>query len=590
MPKICGVPGCVSGKYEDDRRRKELGLRPISLFAVPKSEDRFKVWKNALKYNLKKTHYICQLHFPDESIQKDDIFKLPDGTISLIPRDHWRLHNDAVPLLLDQPSDQDKNNNVSTMDSIMEYGSTVESLGQLQEKSLSLDLVATSATDSLQMECDDIAENITVHDTPPYSIDDLKCNLRLLLLPEFWAWNQEGSDIIFTYLDRLDFSVRLHLVVHQDLSIHIRSISNTMIDLKDTVKSTAEILSYMKTMENLTVCKGTDIENERRDRLCTGVLDDTESYKNVVQRPRCVRCRRLRKKLLKRKKKIDLKKKYEESKKAAQLERRKNLRLLQKMRVMKANIDRLQAECAAVNSSILEEKISIFPDAQQEAIRACFEASKIKSSYRRRYTVKWIYECLLMRIKNSALYEHLRDRQILPLPCRKTLNRYIQKISSSTYGFHDAVFEGLRRKGSQMDKSSKRGVLLIDEMKLSEAISFDRKTMKFGGFVDLGKYTPENQKATRADHALVFMFQPFRGRWVQALGCFLSKDSVSSAVLHKLILECVILLGNSGFHVDAVTTDGAQWNRGVWNIFGIDENNLSCLHPCDENERHQVEL
>lgn len=122
-------------------------------------------------------------------------------------------------------------------------------------------------------------------------------------------------------------------------------------------------------------------------------------------------------------------------------------------------------------------------------------------------------------------------------------------------------------------------------MKLSEAISFDQQTMKFGGFVDLGEYTPENQKAKRADHALVFMFQPLRGRWVQALGCFLSKDSVSSAVLHKLILECVVLLGNSGYHVDAVTTDGAQWNRGVWNIFGIDENNLSCPHPCDENER-----
>jgi len=38
---------------------------------------------------------------------------------------------------------------------------------------------------------------------------------------------------------------------------------------------------------------------------------------------------------------------------------------------------------------------------------------------------------------------------------------------------------------------------------------------------------------------------------------FLSKGCASSTVLHKIIIECVILLEKSGFHVDAVTTDGA---------------------------------
>lgn len=125
---------------------------------------------------------------------------------------------------------------------------------------------------------------------------------------------------------------------------------------------------------------------------------------------------------------------------------------------MKATIDKLRAECAAIEDNVLENKISSFPDVQKEAIKSCFEAAKSKCPSKRRYTTNWIYECLLMRIKNAALYEHLRDRQILPLPCRKTLGRYIQKIGSSTYGFQEAIFEGLRRKGSQMDKSSKRGM------------------------------------------------------------------------------------------------------------------------------------
>lgn len=52
-------------------------------------------------------------------------------------------------------------------------------------------------------------------------------------------------------------------------------------------------------------------------------------------------------------------------------------------------------------------------------------------------------------------------------------------------------------------------------MSLSEAVTLNRRTMEFEGFVNLGEYTPHYQASTRADHALVFMFQPFRGTWVQ---------------------------------------------------------------------------
>lgn len=37
--------------------------------------------------------------------------------------------------------------------------------------------------------------------------------------------------------------------------------------------------------------------------------------------------------------------------------------------------------------------------------------------------------------------------------------------------------------------------------------------------------------------------------------------------------------------MDVVTTDGAAWNRGMWNKFGISENNVSCEHIFDNNRR-----
>lgn len=125
-------------------------------------------------------------------------------------------------------------------------------------------------------------------------------------------------------------------------------------------------------------------------------------------------------------------------------------------------------------------------------------------------------------------------------------------------------------------------------MKLSEAISFNRNTMTMNGFVYLGEDTLEKDRNVRGDHALVFMFQPFRGAWIQALGWFLSKNCVTSTILHKLILEYVILLGKSGFHVDVVTTDGATWNQKMLKLFGITESNVSVAHIHMMNQKNYV--
>lgn len=81
------------------------------------------------------------------------------------------------------------------------------------------------------------------------------------------------------------------------------------------------------------------------------------------------------------------------------------------------------------------------------------------------------------------------------------------------------------------------------------------------------------------------MFQPFRGTWVQTLGCFLSVGCASDTVLHKILLESIALTGKSGFFVDGVVTGVATWNRNMWNIFGVTEEDVSVPHPCCDAER-----
>lgn len=62
-------------------------------------------------------------------------------------------------------------------------------------------------------------------------------------------------------------------------------------------------------------------------------------------------------------------------------------------------------------------------------------------------------------------------------------------------------------------------------MSLSPSVTFNKSTLNVDGLNDLGKYTPERQENELGDHALVFMYQPYQGPWIQAIGAFLSKGA-----------------------------------------------------------------
>ncbi|XP_046407691.1 uncharacterized protein LOC124172298 [Ischnura elegans] len=233
----------------------------------------------------------------------------------------------------------------------------------------------------------------------------------------------------------------------------------------------------------------------------------------------------------------------------------------------------LQEKCSSSWESQLLANISNLPERQQEGVRACFAAPQLKNPKNRRYTLSWVHECLLLRIKSRKAYEHLRKNNILRLPGANTLSRYIRNVKGA-YGFQGAIFHCLKEKAEGLAAEERRGVVLVDEMKLSKALSFDKKTLKLEGFTNLGAYTPLHQRNERGDHALVLMFQPFR--------CIVH---CISTVLHHIILEGIMLVEQANFYVDAVTCDGAQWNRSMWRRFRIDGENCSCEHPCSQSRR-----
>ncbi|KAK3929376.1 Transposable element P transposase [Frankliniella fusca] len=141
------------------------------------------------------------------------------------------------------------------------------------------------------------------------------------------------------------------------------------------------------------------------------------------------------------------------------------------------------------------------------------------------------------------------------------------------YGYQDSLFEVLS------------STIVIDEMKITEGVEFDKALLHHWGLVNLGKHPPESLKGEVADHALVVMFQPFKGKWHQSLGCFLSKGNVKGDILAKILLEGITLSEDAVLKVDAIICDGATWNRKMWQEFNISEESSSCTHPCEEGRR-----
>jgi hypothetical protein len=105
--------------------------------------------------------------------------------------------------------------------------------------------------------------------------------------------------------------------------------------------------------------------------------------------------------------------------------------------------------------------------------------------------------------------------------------------------------------------------------------------LQFEGFVNLGEHTSKKDEKTVGDHGIVFMFQPFRGRWTQTIGCYLSKNNVNGDILAKMCLEAIAHLENAGYSVDGIVSDGASWNRKMWTELGIDTKLGTCIHPMD---------
>ncbi|XP_075743646.1 uncharacterized protein LOC142801232 [Rhipicephalus microplus] len=214
-----------------------------------------------------------------------------------------------------------------------------------------------------------------------------------------------------------------------------------------------------------------------------------------------------------------------------------------------------------------------------------------KSATAARYKKEWIYDCLLLKIKSTAVYTFLHENEFLPLPNPRTLYGY-PRNRKADFGFDSTLFTVLCEKLEAVPERERRGVLMFDEMSVRKSVHIRESDMALLGKVDFAEHTRPGDHGKDGDHVLVFLFRPSLGGWSQTVGTFCASGAAPGSIVAKLLLQCIVHLTNAGVVVDAVTCDNSTSNQSALRSLGVngDMHKLqTCFeHPCEPSKQVHV--
>lgn len=135
-------------------------------------------------------------------------------------------------------------------------------------------------------------------------------------------------------------------------------------------------------------------------------------------------------------------------------------------------------------------------------------------------------------------------------------------------GFDDAFLQLFSESLANRPDMYRHGLLSIDEIATRKEVRLDPKTMKISGLTDYGD-NQEMDISQKADHGLIFMFQPLQGSFVQPVAVCMSKGPACGTTIAKLVIQAVSVLKKAGAIMHGVVSDGSAPNRKFWKEMGV---------------------
>lgn len=220
----------------------------------------------------------------------------------------------------------------------------------------------------------------------------------LIKLPPDWGLHKLKSNIL---LSKITINDSGFYILDRFLSISKQGnkagIKNKIVQIENNINSASALENYLTKLNNSQICNGISnscaiflLENQKLCRSCS-------KYKYFVA------------------------KKNEKNKRKVIVNRQRSLYYLKQKHRHLNNVI-LNMKNQKIQSSKVDYYIKDLPQSQQEMIRTCCKAGQCKKKGNR-YTLDWVYSCILMKIKSTKLYNHMRENNILPLPSPSTLSR-----------------------------------------------------------------------------------------------------------------------------------------------------------------------
>lgn len=122
-----------------------------------------------------------------------------------------------------------------------------------------------------------------------------------------------------------------------------------------------------------------------------------------------------------------------------------------------------------------------------------------------RWREETVRNCVLWHAKSPSGYNLLRESGLLTLPSRSTLKRYIGACTGEVVS--SLIKQRLHMEAKHHSEQARCGSLVMDEMSIKQATTYQKQSDSVHGLVDLGGAEAEyGLEDELANHLLCFVF------------------------------------------------------------------------------------
>nr|CAH0105887.1 unnamed protein product [Daphnia galeata] len=214
-----------------------------------------------------------------------------------------------------------------------------------------------------------------------------------------------------------------------------------------------------------------------------------------------------------------------------------NKRAIARLKSLKAEVCNIRLKLAeSAKTTTLQHltknmKTPMDPNAKL-TLQTILARAQVQNKHGMHCEAQWLLECLLLRIKSVAAYEHIRRLKLLPLPSCSTLRRLLSGVSCH-FGFNTAALKAVEKIVEGKSGKDLSVILTFDEIALTPQPNFTQESLAIDGFVNLSIPVYNRDEMEHHDE-------------VQPFGVFASAGAASGDDLHRLVIAAIIRLEARG--------------------------------------------